>query len=130
MLAPNCTRGATPAAMDVTGASTSLAPVPSQRSVETATVTVAGGRIRPSSIQANGDATDEVVRTEFGRVLRLGAVPLVPPPLVPRPLPLCAVAGAAATSAASVVRTLAATKLCRVIGRLSRRRRDRRVWWT
>ena len=38
--------------MVVTGASTSLKSVPCQCSVDTATVTVAGGRIRPSSIQA------------------------------------------------------------------------------
>src|SRR5580765_8804323 len=101
MLAPTWTRGATPAAMDVTGASTSLAPAPSHRSVDTAMVTVAGGRIRPSSSQANGEATDEVVRTEFGSVLRLGAVPfpLVPLVGVRPPEPLCAHAGAAAASA-------------------------------
>src|SRR5262245_30512989 len=115
MLAPSCTRGATPAAIDVTGASTSLAPVPSQRSVDTATETVAGGRIRPSSSQAKGEATDEVVSVEFGRALRLGAVPRVPPPLVPLgvlpPEPLCAMTGAAAASAASATTALAAMRL-------------------
>src|SRR5262245_43681008 len=100
MLAPTCTRGATPAAIDVTGASTSLTSAPCQRSVDTATLTVAVGRIRPSSSHANGDATDAVVSVELGRVLRLGARPRVPWPLVLLPpLLLCAVAGVADASA-------------------------------
>src|SRR5215831_463429 len=112
MLAPNWTRGTMPAAMDVTGASTSLMPVPCQWTDDTARLTVAGGRIRPSSSQANGEATDEVL----SRALRLGAVPRVPPLvplLVPLPERVCAVTGAEAASAS---RALAAIKVWRVIG--------------
>src|SRR5215831_1659653 len=103
MLAPSWTRGTMPAAMDVTGASTSLMPFPCQWTDDTARLTVAGGRILPSSSQANGDAIDEV----FSRALRLGAVPRVPPlvPLVdPLPERVCAVAGDAAAMAASATR--------------------------
>src|SRR5512138_3737051 len=111
MLPPTWTRGATPAAMDVTGTSTSLAPDPCHRSVDTAMLTVAGGRMRPSSSQANGEATDDV-STEFGSALRLGAVPL-PLVLPVPPVPLCAIAGAAAASA---MNALAAMRLWRVMG--------------
>ena len=111
--------------MDVTGASTSLMPVPCQCSEDTATLTVAVGRIRPSSSQANGEATEEVVSAEFGRALRLGAVPRVPEPLVPLVVPLpervCAIAGAAAASATRALAAMNVVRASFVVGVVVRR---------